>query len=144
MLSSRADPRVPLVFAISSKMSSTPTQICLFRNYNYGSGEMTDAFVQDPIDAKEELGLDVEDDVYELTGILSYDDDEGFVRDATGGSRHPGKFSSVLLFELSILFLTLECFLVRVFPRFTESCITCNNCSTNSFQTSAYGWGVVL
>ena len=35
MLASRADPRVPLVFAISSKMSSTPTQLCLFRNYNY-------------------------------------------------------------------------------------------------------------
>ena len=58
--------RVPLVFAISSKMSSTPTQICLFRNYNYGGGEKRDTFVQDPIEAKEKLGLELEDDIFKL------------------------------------------------------------------------------
>ena len=31
MLDSRADPTVPLVFAVSSKMSSTPTHVSLFR-----------------------------------------------------------------------------------------------------------------
>lgn len=36
MLDSRANPSVPLITAISSKMSSTPTQLCLLRNYNYG------------------------------------------------------------------------------------------------------------
>lgn len=91
MLSSRADPRVPLVFAISSKMSSTPTQICLFRNYNYGGGEMNDAFVMDPLEAKEELGVELEDDIYEMSGMLSYDGDERIKSPRTGASRHPGK-----------------------------------------------------
>jgi len=36
MLDSRANPAVPLVTAVSSKMSSTPSQLCLLRNYNYG------------------------------------------------------------------------------------------------------------
>ena len=91
MLSSRADPRVPLVFAISSKMSSTPTQICLFRNYNYGGGEKRDAFVLDPIEAKEELGLELEDDIFKLSGKLSYEEDQNIVSQQSGGSRHPGK-----------------------------------------------------
>lgn len=36
MLDSRANPAVPLITAVSSKMSSTPSQLCLLRNYNYG------------------------------------------------------------------------------------------------------------
>ncbi len=91
MLSSRADPRVPLVFAISSKMSSTPTQICLFRNYNYGGGEMSDAFVMSPIEAKKELGVELEDDIYEISGMISYGGDERINCRRSGGSRHPGK-----------------------------------------------------
>ncbi len=97
MLSSRADPRVPLVFAVSSKMSSTPTQICLFRNYNYGGGEMSDTFVMDPIEAKRELGVEMEDDVYELSGMLSYKEDKRIQSPRTGASRHPGKFSTVVV-----------------------------------------------
>ena len=92
MLSSRADPRVPLVFAISSKMSSSPTQICLFRNYNYGGGEMRDTFVQDAIDAKKELGIELEDDVYKLSGMLCYEGVANSVHKTSGGSRHPGKY----------------------------------------------------
>ena len=92
MLSSRADPRVPLVFAISSKMSSSPTQICLFRNYNYGGGEMRDTFVQDAIDAKKELGIELEDDVYKLSGMLCYEGVTNSVSKTAGGSRHPGKY----------------------------------------------------
>jgi hypothetical protein len=97
MLSSRADPRVPLVFAISSKMSSTPTQICLFRNYNYGGGEMPDAFVLDPIDAKKELGLELEDDIYKLSGMLSLEEGKKCIPQESGGSRHPGRFKYVFV-----------------------------------------------
>jgi Patatin len=93
MLASRADPRVPLVFAISSKMSSTPTQLCLFRNYNYNGGEMNDAFVEDPIEAKEELSLPLDDDIFQLSGKTCYDDGlKSQANRPTQGSRHPGSF----------------------------------------------------
>ena len=85
MLASRADPRVPLVFAISSKMTSTPTQLCLFRNYNYKSGEIKDTFVQDPNEAREELGLEPTNQ--SPLGSSTIDDDLGFA------SRHPGTFT---------------------------------------------------
>lgn len=62
MLDSRADPNVPLVFAISSKMSSNPTQLCLFRNYNYDDGTLPDNFVIDPNKARQTLELDPETD----------------------------------------------------------------------------------
>ena len=35
MIEGRGDPKVPLVFAVSSKMSVNPSRIALFRNYNY-------------------------------------------------------------------------------------------------------------
>lgn len=79
-----------MVFAISSKMSSTPTQICLFRNYNYGSGSMRDSFVLDPIEAKRDLGLELEDDIYKLSGIKCYESDQDIVSKGVGGSRHSG------------------------------------------------------
>jgi len=60
MLDSRADPTVPRVFAVASKMSSTPTHVCLFRNYNYASGELPDPFTVDPDKARRELDLPVE------------------------------------------------------------------------------------
>ena len=66
MLDSRADPTVPRVFAVSSKMSSKPTHVCLFRNYNYASGELPDPFTVDPDEARLELNLPVE-----LDGELS-------------------------------------------------------------------------
>lgn len=97
MLSSRADPRVPLVFAVSSKMSSSPTQICLFRNYNYGGGEMRDTFVQDPIEAKKQLAMPIEDDIYKLSGLLSYEGYEGVEPKITGGSRHPGELNHSII-----------------------------------------------
>jgi calcium-independent phospholipase A2-gamma len=63
MLDSRSDPAVPLVFAVTSKMSSTPTHVALFRNYNYAGGELPDSFVIDPIKARDtlQLPLDIED-----------------------------------------------------------------------------------
>ena len=91
MLASRADPRVPLVFAVSSNMSRTPTQLCLLRNYNYSGGEMKDSFVQDPIEAKEELDLPLKDDVYKMYGKYVYDDDL-HSKTKTHASRHPGSF----------------------------------------------------
>lgn len=57
MLDSRADPAVPLVFAVSSVMTSTPTYVTLFRNYNYAGGELPDHFVQDPEESRAKLGL---------------------------------------------------------------------------------------
>jgi len=58
MLDSRANPAVPLIAAVSSKMSSSPSQLCLLRNYNYGGGEMTDAFQIDPNEARQRLELE--------------------------------------------------------------------------------------
>jgi hypothetical protein len=60
MLDSRADPAVPLVFAVSSVMTSTPTYVTLFRNYNYAGGELPDHFVQDPDESRVKLGLTAE------------------------------------------------------------------------------------
>lgn len=57
MLDSRADPRVPLVFAVSAKMSSTTSKCCLFRNYNYSKNEKKDNFVVCPDEAKRKLGF---------------------------------------------------------------------------------------
>jgi predicted acylesterase/phospholipase RssA len=57
MLDSRADPAVPLVFAVTSKMSSTPTHVALFRNYNYAEGELPDPFTIDPESARRDTGL---------------------------------------------------------------------------------------
>lgn len=73
-------------------MSSTPTQICLFRNYNYRSGEKRDAFVQDPIEAKLELDLELEDDIFELSGMTKYQVDSNYTPKSSGGSRHPGEY----------------------------------------------------
>jgi len=90
MLSSRSDPRVPLVFAVSSKMSSTPTQLCLFRNYNYSGGEKQDTFVQDPEAAREEMGLEPEDDIMRSMAGLQ---NKAYCTPRTGlASRHPGSF----------------------------------------------------
>lgn len=103
MLDSRADPKVPLVFAVSSKMSSTPTQLCLFRNYNYNGGEMPDKFVVNPEIAKKNLDLPLEQfDNENVDGKVpgkSYSQPDGKDKITvvspvrTGeGSRHTGKY----------------------------------------------------
>lgn len=56
MLDSRADARTPLVFAVSSKMSSSTSKMALFRNYNYEGGS-NDNFVIPPDKARKVLGL---------------------------------------------------------------------------------------
>ena len=60
MLDSRADPNVPFVFAVASKMSfiEYPTSLNLFRNYNYNKNTSPDNFVINPEDAIEILDLD--------------------------------------------------------------------------------------
>lgn len=94
MLESRADPSVPLVFAISSKMSSNPIKISLFRNYNYGGGELADSFTLNPEEAREKLGLAEKDDTLEhldvegLTEVMAGSTDTS----GTKGSRHSGSF----------------------------------------------------
>jgi len=93
MLDSRANPAVPLVTAVSSKMSSTPSQLALLRNYNYGGGEMPDSFCIDPQKARERLGLAYDDvmepdqpsDLHKKSAIKC--------APRTGkGSRYPGSF----------------------------------------------------
>lgn len=93
MLDSRANPAVPLVTAVSSKMSSTPSQLALLRNYNYGGGEMPDSFCIDPQKARERLGLAYDD-------VMEPDQSNGLQNKSTikcaprtgTGSRYPGSF----------------------------------------------------
>eukprot|EP00574_Skeletonema_japonicum_P001739 CAMPEP_0201738156 /NCGR_PEP_ID=MMETSP0593-20130828/44245_1 /ASSEMBLY_ACC=CAM_ASM_000672 /TAXON_ID=267983 /ORGANISM="Skeletonema japonicum, Strain CCMP2506" /LENGTH=713 /DNA_ID=CAMNT_0048232287 /DNA_START=41 /DNA_END=2182 /DNA_ORIENTATION=- len=93
MLDSRANPAVPLITAVSSKMSSTPSQLALLRNYNYGGGEMPDSFCIDPQKARERLGLAYDD-------VMEPDPSEHFPKKSTikcaqrtgKGSRYPGSF----------------------------------------------------
>mmetsp|Transcript_1393 Transcript_1393/g.2638 ORF Transcript_1393/g.2638 Transcript_1393/m.2638 type:complete len:972 (+) Transcript_1393:218-3133(+) len=92
MLDSRANPAVPLITAVSSKMSSTPSQLCLLRNYNYGGGEMPDSFCIDPNKARQRLGLEYDD----METPQSYNPQRlAPIKCAprTGkGSRYPGSF----------------------------------------------------
>ena len=61
---------------------------------------MSDAFVLDPIDAKEELKLPFEDDIYKLCGRLFYDENlRQMTKKPSLGSRHAGKIY-VILFSL--------------------------------------------
>jgi hypothetical protein len=96
MLDSRADPSVPLVFAVASKMS-TPTQLCLFRNYNYGGGELPDTFVIDPENARNELGLQPDKLNVPLSPApMGTRKAAGLCSPRSGdGSRHPGKREKV-------------------------------------------------
>lgn len=92
MLDSRANPAVPLICAVSSKMSSTPSQLCLLRNYNYGGGELPDSFCIDPTKARIRLGLE-NDDV--MKSVTNHSSPKGLApikcAPRTGtGSRYPG------------------------------------------------------
>lgn len=95
MLDSRADPAVPLVCCLTSKMSSTPTHVALFRNYNYDNGELADPFVINPDRAREDLDipLGIEHDVVRQGKYNRKVVSTGApgVR-TSGGSRHPGSF----------------------------------------------------
>lgn len=97
MLDSRADPAVPYVFAVTSKMSSTPTHVTLLRNYNYNGNELPDPFMIDPDDARERLGLFVENEADEIR-MYNYPKKKEVPTDGPGrrklsdGSRHPGSF----------------------------------------------------
>jgi Patatin-like phospholipase len=95
MLDSRADPAVPLVCCLTSKMSSTPTHVALFRNYNYANGELADPFVINPDRAREDLDipLEIEHDVVRQGKYNRKRVSTGSpgVR-MTSGSRHPGSF----------------------------------------------------
>jgi predicted acylesterase/phospholipase RssA len=93
MLDSRADPSVPYVCALSSKMSSTPTHVALFRNYNYADGEHKDPFVVDPEKAREHLELPLSmEHAFVRKGTYSHPTTTLEGNDAVRGSRHPGSF----------------------------------------------------
>jgi len=97
MLDSRANPAVPLVFAVTSKMSSNPTHVALFRNYNYNGGELPDPFMINPNDARENLGLLLENEP-KIIRMNDYPKKKEVLQSAPGtvtpdnGSRHPGSF----------------------------------------------------
>ena len=93
MLDSRADPTVPFVFAVASKMSSTPTHVSLFRNYNYAGGEMPDPFTIKANAAREDTGLLLELE-NELLWSSNYSSSESSTSsiETNNGSRYPGSF----------------------------------------------------
>jgi predicted acylesterase/phospholipase RssA len=95
MLDSRADPAVPLVCCLTSKMSSTPTHVALFRNYNYAKDELRDPFTINPDKAREDLGLPLSVE-HPSVQSGSYKK-ELSLKNAPGarlaaGSRYPGSF----------------------------------------------------
>ena len=105
MLDSRADPTVPLVFAVTSKMSSTPTHVALFRNYNYASDELPDPFTIDPDVAREELGLPLEQEhadirQSEYKRVRDEHPAGGTNREMADGSRYPGSFRVIQRYAL--------------------------------------------
>ena len=118
MLDSRANPAVPFVFAVTSKMSSTPTHVALFRNYNYNGGELPDPFMIDPDDARENLGLPVSNEAKSIR-MNNYPKKEGIVQPASGtitpdnGSRHP--VSYVYSYFVSPVYVRCTNFLTQLF-----------------------------
>lgn len=92
MLDSRADPAVPFVFAVTSKMSSTPTHVALFRNYNYNGNELPDPFMIDPDNARESLDLPLESEA-DLVSKNEYRKPNKSKVITTPGSRNPAEGS---------------------------------------------------
>jgi hypothetical protein len=94
MLDSRANPAVPFVFAVTSKMSSNPTHVALFRNYNYNGGELPDPFLIGPDAARENLDLSLNDEGKRIR-LNTYPKKKGIDQPSPGtikpdnGSRHP-------------------------------------------------------
>lgn len=83
---------VPLITAVSSKMSSSPSQLCLLRNYNYGGGELPDSFTIDPNKARQRLGLDIDGAMETHATPLPMRAAPIKCAPRTGkGSRYPGK-----------------------------------------------------
>ena len=148
MLDTRANPAVPLVFAVTSKMSSNPTHIALFRNYNYNGGELPDPFLIRPDDARGKLGLPLKDEGKRIR-LNSYPKKKGIEQPAPGtitpdnGSRHP--VSSTLLYAF---LMHTRCFLTEPFSFvyegvvscFEEVCASCLNGCSDCLQTSFDGW----
>lgn len=96
MLDSRADPAVPYVCALASKMSSTPTHVALFRNYNYEDNERADPFTIDPDDARERLDLPLALEQNHIRKSRYPRKQRGSIMPGSEkegpGSRHPGSF----------------------------------------------------
>ena len=107
MLDNRADTAAPLVFAVTSKMSSNPTHVALFRNYNYNGGEQPDPFVVHPNDARENLTLLLNDEA-KIIRHNTYPEKKGIEQPSPGtvtpdnGSRHPVSFLLMFSFILRV------------------------------------------
>ena len=88
---------VPLITAVSSKMSASPSQLCLLRNYNYGGGELPDSFTIDPNKARQRLGLEIDGELETLVAPeLQKTVAPIKCAPRTGkGSRYPGKYTTV-------------------------------------------------
>ena len=154
MLDSRANAAVPLVFAVTSKMSSNPTHVALFRNYNYNGGELPDPFLIRPDDARENLELALHDEGKNIRQN-SYPKKKGSEA-APGtvtpenGSRHPVSFCSFRFFESPVLVhfnishSAIFCVNTGLFSRTEKICTTCFYGCANCLQASFDGWRNVL
>jgi len=95
-------------------MSSTPTHVALFRNYNYAGGELADPFTIDPDKARLDLDLPLESE-HELIRKSSYYKQKQ-VRPNAGykieGSRHPG--GNLLFYCCYTLVTSFVCVIIYV------------------------------
>ena len=115
MLDSRANPRVPLITAVSSKMSSTPSQLYLLRNYNYGGGELSDSFLIKPDKARERLGLDAENTKQFLPDSITnrnetYNTPIKCAPRTGMGSRYPGEQRILRVLSQTFILISLRIF----------------------------------
>ena len=155
MLDSRANAAVPLVFAVTSKMSSNPTHVALFRNYNYNGGELPDPFLIRPDDARENLDLPLNDEGKNISQN-SYPKKKGIEQAAPGtvtpenGSRHPVSvcsfrfFQSHALVQFNMSHSAFFCVNTGLFSRTEKVCATCFYGCTHCIQAGCDGWRNVL
>lgn len=69
-------------------MSSTTSQVSLFRNYNYQCGEKADKFIVQPDEARKKLGFKSVSDLKSHDGSV----DRTIENQTSKGSRHEGSF----------------------------------------------------
>ncbi len=127
---------VPLITAVSSKMSASPSQLCLLRNYNYGGGELPDSFTIDPNKARQRLGLEIDGEL-ETHVAPELPKRVAPIKCAprTGkGSRYPGNYNTVAV-RLNLCDNSKRnIFLNRLVSSHPEDCSSSNDSCTYIFQ----------